>query len=55
MIVLQQAYQSDLNGCSTAMWKANGKTTTLLIFLDSIFPKKRQMQDASTGDKTFSR
>jgi len=22
------------------MWKANGKTTTLLLFLDSIFPKK---------------
>jgi hypothetical protein len=37
------------------MWKANGKTTTLLLFLDSIFPKKRQMQDASSGDKTFLR
>jgi len=34
------AHQSDLNGCCTAMWKANGKTTTLLLFLDSIFPKK---------------
>jgi hypothetical protein len=21
------------------MWKANGKTTTLLLFLDSLFPK----------------
>jgi hypothetical protein len=31
--------QSGLNGCCTAMWKANGKTTTLLLFLDSLFPK----------------
>jgi len=31
--------QSGLNGCCTAMWKANGKTTTLLFFLDSLFPK----------------
>jgi hypothetical protein len=27
------------NGCSTAMWKANKKTTTLVLFLDSLFPK----------------
>jgi len=25
------------------------------FFLDSIFPKKRKMQDASSGDKTCSR
>jgi len=31
--------QSGLKGCCTAMWKANGKTTTLLIFLDSLSPK----------------
>ena len=31
--------QSGLNGCCTAMWKANGKTTTLSFFLDSLFPK----------------
>ena len=31
--------QSGLNGCCTAMWKANGKTTTLSLFLDSLFPK----------------
>jgi hypothetical protein len=24
------------------MWKANGNTTTLLLFLDSFFPKGRQ-------------
>jgi hypothetical protein len=31
--------QRGLNGCCTAMWKANGNTTTLLLFLDSLFPK----------------
>ena len=31
--------QSGLNGGCTAMWKANGKTTTLSLFLDSLFPK----------------
>jgi hypothetical protein len=31
------------------MWKANGKTTTLQLFLDSLSPK--YMQDASSGDK----
>ena len=31
--------QSGLNGCCTAMWKANEKTTTLSFFLDSLFPK----------------
>jgi hypothetical protein len=30
--------QADLNGCCTAMWKADAKTTTLLTF----FPKKRE-------------
>jgi hypothetical protein len=25
------------------MWKANGKTTTLLLFLDSLFPKIEEM------------
>jgi hypothetical protein len=29
---------SGFNGCCTAMWKANGKTTTLVLFLDSLFP-----------------
>jgi hypothetical protein len=28
-----------LNGCCTAMWKANAKTTTLLLFLDGLFQK----------------
>ena len=31
--------QSSLNGCCTAIWKANGKTTTLSLFLGSLFPK----------------
>jgi hypothetical protein len=31
------------------MWKANGKTTTLQLFLDSISPKN--MRDSSSGDK----
>jgi hypothetical protein len=28
------------------MWKANGKTTTLLLFLDGLFQKQRQMPNA---------
>jgi hypothetical protein len=31
------------------MWKANGKTTTLQLFLDSLTPK--YMRDASSGVK----
>jgi hypothetical protein len=31
------------------MWKANGKTTTLQLFLDSLSPKS--MRDASSGVK----
>jgi len=31
--------QSGLNGCCTAMWKANGKSTKLLLLLDSGLPK----------------
>jgi hypothetical protein len=31
------------------MWKANGKATTLQLFLDSLSPK--YMRDASSGDK----
>jgi hypothetical protein len=31
------------------MWKANGKTTTLQLFLDSLSPKN--MRDSSSGDK----
>jgi hypothetical protein len=35
------------------MWKANGNTTALLLFLDSLFPKTEiHMRDASSGDKT---
>jgi hypothetical protein len=38
------------------MWKANGNTTTLLLFLDSLFPKTEiHMRDASSGDKTIRR
>jgi hypothetical protein len=33
------------------MWKANGKTTTLQLFLDSLSPKKKNMRDASSGYK----
>ena len=49
--------QSGLDGCCTAMWKANGKTTTLLFFLDSLFPKTEisYMRDASSGDKIIRR
>jgi len=31
--------QRGLNSCSTAMRKANGATTTVYLFLDSLFPK----------------
>jgi hypothetical protein len=31
--------QSGLNACCTAIWKANGKSTTFLLFLGSLFPK----------------
>jgi len=35
------------------MWKANGNTTTLLLFLDNLFPKTEiHMRDASSGNKT---
>jgi hypothetical protein len=37
------------------MWKANGKTATLLLFLDSLFQKQREMRDASSGDKAIQR
>jgi hypothetical protein len=33
------------------MWKANGNTTTLLLFLDSLFQKQKQMRDASLETK----
>ena len=39
--------QSGLNGCCTAMWKTNGKTTTLSLFLDILFPK--------TEDRIYAR
>jgi hypothetical protein len=28
------------------MWKANGKTTTLSLFLDSLFPKTDILEEA---------
>jgi hypothetical protein len=31
--------QRGLKGCCTVVWKANGKTTTLSLFLDSLFKK----------------
>jgi hypothetical protein len=39
------------------MWKANGKTTTLSLFLDNLFPKTEisYMRDASSGDKIIRR
>ena len=48
--------QSGWNGCCTEMWKANGKTTTLSLFLDSLSPKTEiYMRDASSGDKIIRR
>jgi len=48
---------SGLNGYCTAMWKENGKTTTLSLFLGSLFPKKERlyMRDASSGGKIIRR
>ena len=45
--------QSGLKGCFTAMWKGNGKTTTLSLLLDSVFPKKNTIyaRNSSPGDK----
>jgi hypothetical protein len=48
--------QSGLNGCCTAMWKANGKTTKLSVFLDSLFPETeipRMRDDLETGEDTL--
>jgi hypothetical protein len=44
--------QSGLNGCCTAMWKANGKTTTLSLFLDRLFPETDTMyvRSLETGE-----
>jgi hypothetical protein len=45
-----------LKGYYTAMWKANGNSTTLLLFLYSLFPKTEiHMRDASYGDRTIRR
>ena len=46
-----------LNDCCTAMWKANGITTTLSFFLDSLFPKTETsyVRGASSGDKIIRR
>ena len=48
--------QSGLNGCCTAMWKANGKTTTLSLFLDSLFPETEIpcMRDAWRQERILS-
>jgi hypothetical protein len=43
--MVQVRDQSGLNGCCTAMWKANGKTTTLSLFLDNLF-SETEMRDA---------
>jgi hypothetical protein len=38
------------------MWKGNGKTTTLLVFLGSLSPKTEiYMRDFSSGDKTIQK
>jgi hypothetical protein len=37
---------SGFNGCCTAMWKANGKTTTLQLLLDSLSPKTLSLEEA---------
>jgi len=37
------------------MWKVNGKTTTLSLFLDCLFSKTEisYMRDVSSGDKNY--
>jgi hypothetical protein len=37
------------------MWKASGKTTVLLLFLDSLRPERETKGDTSSGDKTIWR
>jgi hypothetical protein len=39
--------RSGFNGCCTAMWKANGKTTTLQLFLDSLSPNSPKTEKLS--------
>jgi len=39
--MLEMVHDRTATGCCTAMWKANGKTTALLLFLASPFPKTR--------------
>jgi hypothetical protein len=47
--------QSGLNGCCTAMWKANGKTTTLSLFLVSLFPLKQVIEGKIKGEREVTR
>jgi hypothetical protein len=48
--------QSFLKGCCTAMWKANGKTTTLSLFLVILFPETETpcMRDALRQERILS-
>jgi hypothetical protein len=39
MLYRNRTDHSGLNGGCTAIWKASVKTSTLLLFLDSLFPK----------------
>ena len=47
--------QSGLNSCCTVTWKANGKTTNLLLSWIVYFQNQEQKQDASSGEKTIQR
>jgi hypothetical protein len=35
------------------MWKANGKTTTLSLFLQSLFPKTDVLEEAVDHDSIY--
>jgi hypothetical protein len=43
------------NGCCTVMWKANGKTTTLQLYLDSLSPKTEKLSLEETVDLSRDR
>jgi hypothetical protein len=46
---------TSLNSCCTVMWKANGKTTKLLLSWIVYFQNQEQNQDPSSGGKTIQR
>jgi hypothetical protein len=51
-----QNFKAIFAACCTARWKGNGKTTTLSLFLDSLFPETEIpcMQDPWRQERILS-